>query len=914
MKKIFAISLLAISHIVSGQGQNLPLKTLDQQDYLTWKTIKDVQLSVDGRYTAYRVVPGEGDPVLNIYDGDQKTTVNIPRVSKSQFDYESDLVFGTITPYRDSLRALERKKADKNKWPCDTLFIYHLTTGATDKIPYVTGYASPSKFGDWIAYTLKKEALLPDSVKEKKSSKKDIVHLIVRNLSSGQQDTFKNVKEYVWAEKAPVLIAIAQSEDSTQTAGVISWKEHRWNYLKKQKGEFSKLSIAQDGLQTAFVGNLDTTKMQVPPWQLFYSDFKSDSAMSIASQDKSELSLVSKDADLRWSENGRYLFYGRAQMPIVKDTTLLTDEIVNVEIWGTQDPELYTMQKFNKANEEKRSYLFAYDTQTKKHTGIGSPAWESSMLNADRNGRFALAYTEKPYEITETWLSDPAKDLAVVDIQTGKVTTFKKNIYTTPRLSPDGKFAYGYSDADSTWWTYQIITGVFTFMNRIGIPTFYNELNDTPGFPNNYGFAGWTTDDQSLILYDRYDLWAWSPMKGKTPVRLTQGRESQMIYRYVRTDAEERRLPTTDPWLIQGTDDVDKSSGYAWLSPVDNSMDRIHVEPFQYTRQAIKARKADVFIYTKENFQVFPDIRSTTDRFIHSEQISDANPQQKDYRWGTIELYHWMDWDSVVRTGMLVKPIGFDTLHSYPMIVNFYERSSNDLHNHPTIAPHRSTINYAFYASRGYVIFNPDVSYKIGLPGQSAYQIVMSGVTALVKNRVADPNKLALQGHSWGGYQIAYILTRTNMFTCAEAGAAVVNMTSAYGGIRGESGRARMFQYEKEQSRIGKSLWEDPQSYFTNSPLFKIDKIETPTLILHNDEDGAVPFQQGIEFYLAMRRNGKQAWLLNYHGEPHWPVKWENRLDFQLRMSQFFDYYLMGKEEPEWMVKEVPVVKVKSEE
>jgi dipeptidyl aminopeptidase/acylaminoacyl peptidase len=230
------------------------------------------------------------------------------------------------------------------------------------------------------------------------------------------------------------------------------------------------------------------------------------------------------------------------------------------------------------------------------------------------------------------------------------------------------------------------------------------------------------------------------------------------------------------------------------------------------------------------------------------------------------------------------------------------------LYNHTAPAPHRSTINYAFYASRGYVIFNPDVHYEIGLPGESAYQAVMSGVTSLVKDRIADPENLALQGHSWGGYQIAYILTRTNMFKCAEAGASVVNMTSAYGGIRRETGLARMFQYEKEQSRLGKTLWQDPNLYISNSPLFKINKIETPLLLLHNDEDGAVPFEQGIEFFLALRRLDKEAWLLNYRGEPHWPVKWQNRKDFNLRMSQFFDHYLKGTPEPEWLKKGVPAV------
>ncbi|HEX5112078.1 MAG TPA: hypothetical protein VFV79_04475, partial [Saprospiraceae bacterium] len=480
MKKILMFFLAASFYLPFGQGQDNPLKTLDQQDYLTWKTIKDVQLSADGRFTSYRVVPGEGDPLLHIYDAKDKSTIQVSRVSKSQFDYEANILFGIITPHRDSLRALERKKVDKKKWPCDTLFIYPLEKGTIEKTPYVTGYAAPSKLGGWLAYTLKKEAFLPDTVKDKdkKASKKEITHLLVLDLNTGHQDTFKNIKEYTWAEKAPILVANAQSEDSTQIAGVVLWKNHQWTYRKKQKGEYAKFSIDRDGNQVAFVGNLDTTKMQVPPWQLFYDDFTTDSAVVIAAKDASNLPLVSKDADLRWSKNGRYLFYGRTQMPVIKDTTLLADENVNVEIWGTQDPELYTMQKFNKANEEKRSYMFAYDHHVKKHVQIGSPEWEYVVLNSDRNARFALVGTEKPYEQTVTWLSDPAKDLATVDLVTGKVTPFKKNIYTNPRLSPDGKFAFGYSDVDSTWWTYQIITGIFTLMNRNNIPTFYDELND----------------------------------------------------------------------------------------------------------------------------------------------------------------------------------------------------------------------------------------------------------------------------------------------------------------------------------------------------------------------------------------------------------------------------------------------------
>ena len=908
MKHALAFTFFILTALMV-KGQTGTLKTLDHSDFLIWNKIQDPQISADGRITIYRVVPGEGDPNLRIYDALTGSTIRIPRVSRSSLDYTGRYVYGIITAPRDTLRSLERRKVDKKEWPCDTLFVFEAPAGQMTRIPNVSEYKAPAKAGDWLAYLLKDAALPKDTTVEKKKSKKDIVHLVIRQLSTGLQDTLRNVTEYTWAEKAPVAFAITAAADSNQTAGVAYWANFEWSYIKNQKGTYAKLSLPPDGNQIAFLGNLDTTKAQIEPWELFYYDFKTDSAKSIAAKNNSPLPLVSKDAEPRWSEDGKYLYYGRAPKPLIRDTTLLDDEVVDVEIWSTNDPLIYTQQNVEKSKEEKRSYTYVFDTQARQHIPVSSPTWESAVFGPERTGRYALVYTEKPYLKETTWEgSDARKDLAKVDLLTGAVIPIRKGMLTQPRISPGNTYAYGYSETDSTWWTYKLATGTFALMSRSTLPPFYNELNDVPSYPSSYGAAGWVRDDQSLVLYDRYDLWAWSGEQTKAPVALTHGRETQTVHRYIRTDTEERTLNPASQWLMYVKDDQTKSSGYSWFHPNNFTLDTVELTAYEYTRQVTKARSADTYLYTKENFATFPDLQVSTDRFLTSKRVSDANPQQKDYAWGSIRLYHWMDWDSVMRTGLLVLPAGYDTLRSYPTIVNFYERSSDELHTHPTPAPHRSTINYAFYASRGYVIFNPDVSYTVGMPGESAYQVVMSGVSALVKDRIADSENLALQGHSWGGYQIAYILTRTDMFKCAEAGAAVVDMISAYGGIRWETGIARMFQYEHDQSRLGKSLWEDPNLYIHNSALFKINKITTPLLLLHNDEDGAVPFEQGIEFYLALRRLNKTAWLLNYRGEPHWPVKWQNRKDFNIRMSQFFDYYLKGAQMPAWMEKGVPAV------
>jgi dipeptidyl aminopeptidase/acylaminoacyl peptidase len=271
-------------------------------------------------------------------------------------------------------------------------------------------------------------------------------------------------------------------------------------------------------------------------------------------------------------------------------------------------------------------------------------------------------------------------------------------------------------------------------------------------------------------------------------------------------------------------------------------------------------------------------------------------------------LIRWVSLDGVVLEGVLYKPENFDPAKKYPMIVSFYERNASTLYSYRTPEAHRSTIDYHMYNSNGYIVFNPDIVYKEGYPGESAFNAVMSGVSAVLNMGFVDHQRIGAQGHSWGGYQVAYLATRTDLFAAMEAGAAVVNMFSAYGGIRWGTGLNRSFQYEHSQSRIGKTPWESPLRYLENSPIFTMDKVKTPILILQNDQDDAVPWYQGIEYFVALKRLRKPVWLLNYTGEVHWPQKMKNKIDFQKRMMQFFDHYLKDSPMPKWMAEPMSLI------
>src|SRR5690606_20047943 len=385
------------------------------------------------------------------------------------------------------------------------------------------------------------------------------------------------------------------------------------------------------------------------------------------------------------------------------------------------------------------------------------------------------------------------------------------------------------------------------------------------------------------------------------------GRRSQMSFRLVNLDRDERALDPSKPLLLRALDDRTKASGF-WTDRLGGSSEpvRIVMDDVAFGSPQ-KADNADLLVVTKQTLQDSPDrwVGSSLDRLT---RVSTLNPQQSEYPWPTVELVSWMSGDGVPLQGLLFKPEGFDESKQYPMLVYFYERLSDNLHSY--VAPAgRNLINPTVYTSRGYLVFFPDIAYQDGYPGMSAFHSIVPGVHSIVARGFVNPEAIGLGGQSWGGYQTAYLITRTNLFNAAFAGAPVANMTSAYGGIRWDSGLARAFQYEKTQSRIGGSLWEYPWRYIENSPLFHADRIETPLLMMHNDADGAVPWYQGIEMFVAMRRLGKEVYMVNYNGDGHHPRKRANQKDIDMRMQQFFDHHLKGAPAPEWMIDGIPFLR-----
>lgn len=607
-----------------------------------------------------------------------------------------------------------------------------------------------------------------------------------------------------------------------------------------------------------------------------------------------------------------------------------------VTVWHGDDPLIQTNQKERWEEVKDRTYTAVVHLGEPGAGSGGTPGTEGSSdrvvfladtavreVRPSDNPRTALGVAEDPWMKHRTW-EGFFSDLDLVDLDDGSRRPVARKLSEDPSLSPDGRFVLYYQDAH--WHLFDGESGASRNLTA-GLPvSFADEDHDYPSSPPGYSVAGWVAEEGSrgtesvrvtaVLVTDKYDLWQLPVDPETEPLRLTagRGREQEVLFRVVELDPEQRAYTPGERLLLTEYHDRDKSWGFATATVGEEGVATLVHEPRRF-RFVGRAEDADVLLYTRESYTEFPDLR-VADLDLAATgaaqplrsggvRISDANPRVSDFAWGKAELVEWTSVDGEPLQGVLIRPSQVPPGERVPVLVYFYRFFSQRLHqfNEPVVN-HRPS--FPFYASHGYAVFLPDIRFEVGRPGLSAVKALVPGVQKLVEMGVADPDAVGLHGHSWSGYQTAFVVTQTDLFKAAVAGAPVSNMTSAYSGIRGGSGLARQFQYERSQSRIGGSLWEARHLYIENSPVFYADRIHTPLLIEFGDQDEAVPWTQGIELYLALRRLGKDVVFLQYQGEPHHLQKYPNKVDYTIKMKEFFDHHLKGEPAPEWMTEGVP--------
>lgn len=927
MRFLALIMLFAVPSAALSQK-----KIIDHTVYNDWKTLSNHQLSADGKYVSYEINPHRGDGFLYIYDIDNDKLDSIPRGKRAKFSGDSKYLAFKIVPGYDTLRTCELDKVDKKKWPKDSLGIYVFGADTIQKYAKVKSFSTAEENG-WIAVLYdhndkekKEEGKKKKKRCKRKKKKKDEEvkeptskgkKLMIFNPLNGNKELVNNVKDYEFSEKGKVLAYKTHQKDSIDSMRISVFNTDGMSTFKTAKFvDIAKYSLNRQENQIAFLTSNDTSK--VKNYELYHWDLTTGSVQLLANSTKDfipEEDAVSMHQAPGFSYDGKLLYFGVAEkLEEAPKDTLIDSEKVKLDIWHHADKRLQPQQLLELKRDEKKTDLYVYHLERGDAIQLSDDTlsvrwrWGRRWAENDPN-KYLLAISTERYEHTYNWVIPYPEDHYLVSVETGEVKPLKINHDMGGRLSPAGKYYTYYDSEKHNHFVVDVTTNEETCVTcSIDNVLWEGDVNGMPMTPGDLGVLGWTPDESSMLIQSEFDIWKYNFSDGKVEAITDEVGSRDSIEMRLRKWAYDSVYVNYDNIYIQG---FNRKTKGVELYGIDENGDFEKYTSYDARVNGImRSKNKSQVVFKKMSFQQYPDLYLATHKIRFTKRISTTNPQQSEYNWGTVELVKWKSYDGTPLEGLLYKPEDFDPDKTYPLMVYFYELYSHLYHQHYIPKPTASIVFPTEYASAGYLVFIPDIRYRPGHPGQSAYDCIMSGtdhVLDLYKN--VDSTRMALQGQSWGGYQTAQLVTMTTRYKAAMAGAPVTNMFSAYGGIRWGSGLNRQFQYEKTQSRIGHTIWEAPELYVENSPQFHLPKVETPLLIMHNDSDGAVPWYQGIELFTGLKRLGKKAWMLNYNDEQHNLMQNANRVDLSIRMRQFFDHYLQDKPAPKWLIDGLPAIR-----
>ncbi len=914
-------------------------RAITQDDYDRWRVAQAPTLAPNGAWAAWTEVPQVGDGDLLVRETRGTREARIPRgflgrpvvtltaVADSPFvaappQFTPDASMLVAIGYAPMAEFERARKARPRPLPAprNSLILVPLTGAVALRpivVPRVRSVRVPRDAGKFIAYLLEADSAASraagDTVARRATGDtagrrvrpRDFgTTLVIRNTESGAEERIADVSTYAIDPSGTYVAYTLTSRTPGRDAAVLrTIATGAETMLMQGAGNYKAITFDRDGRQLAFVSDKEEFTADKPRYAAYHASVgKGGAARRVVAADAFAPSGTLSDRQLSFSRDGSTLILGAA--PILADS-VPSDSLADksqVDLWHYQDTRLQPQQKLEATRDRNRTWLATHRLATGTTRLIGSDTTGRVSLSDD--GAVALAQNDQPYALSRLWGDDGA-DISVIDASTGTARRLASKVEFGAQLSPSGRSVLWFDKG--RWFSHDVRTQkTIDITGALRGVRFEQETWDTPSAAAPWGLAGWTTDEKSVLLYSRFDVWEADPLGVRQAKVVTDsaGARATTVLRVVDLDPEDRYIDPTAPLLLSAFNETTKQSGFMRdRIGVTAAPESLLMEDAAW-RLLGKAKRSAELLLTRSTYREFPNLRVGTS-VAQTTVISDVNPQQKEVSWGTNELVQWQSMDGRTLQGILFKPEGFDPAQKYPMVTYFYESLSDGLHSY--VAPGgRNTINPTVYTSLGYLVFFPDIAYQDGYPGQSALKSIVPGIQSLIARGIVDPKRIGTAGQSWGGYQTAYMISQTNLFAAAFAGAPVANMTSAYGGIRWESGLARAFQYEKSQSRIGGSMWQYPMRFIENSPLFYTDRIQTPVLIMSNDADGAVPWYQGIEWFVALKRFGKEAYLLNYNNDGHNPRKRANQKDVDRRMQEFFGHHLKGEAKPDWMRNGIP--------
>lgn len=931
---LFACGAQAFAQAPDGAVETRPMTFLD---VMKFRNIQSPVLSGPGTAVAYQSQPDRGDGEVVVYDLAKQREYRIARGQRPVFSDDGRWVAVLIRP------PFFAKTEPK---PMQGAVLLDLATGEQTAHERVDSVAF-SKDGRWVAMRhfkpakgAKEEAAKkqagdpkPDTGAPKANKKRDAgTELEFWLLGTDQVlSATKHAVRFAFdPSSANLYYAVAEptgAANGLYRRSLAAEPERERAVLTRANHVVTAMAWSEEGAGFAVAHAPQDERGDKGDGTVFVVE--GDQAKPIATTGATgEQWVMPTSPSLRWSKDGSRLFTGfwhremadkvralkehkrkadersKARKKLAAD--VVPDDAFNLysliderklDIWHIDDPKIITEQKARWSRDSKQTWAAVWHRATGRMTQLADGAVQSVQVP---EGSPAGLGADRARYATETTWDGRYEDVYLVDVATGERRLVAERLSSrAATMGPQGRHVLYWREGH--WHHFDGKAERHRNLTADIATTFANEDHDYPSDVPSYGTAGWRADGRVVYVYDKFDIWefAFDEAGDCTTRNLTNGdgRRTSRSFRVVDLDPDDPNVDLSKPHLLSVSHDVKKYRGLCML--VDGKVETVVEEDANYSVLA-DSEDGKRVLFTRETYRDYPDLWVGNFELGDATKVSDLGAQTEPFAWGTAELVDWQSVDGKPLQGVLIKPDDYEPGKRYPVLVYYYRFFSQRLHDfNQVVVNHRPCFPY--YASNGYCVFLPDIRFDIGNPGYAATKCLVPGVQKLIDMGVAKPDGIGLHGHSWSGYQTAFVITQTNRFACAVAGAPVSNMTSAYGGIRWESGMSRQFQYEKTQSRIGGSLWTDLDLYIENSPVFYADRIETPLLIQFGDKDGAVPWTQGIELYMAMRRLQKPCVFLQYRDEPHHLKQYANKLDYSIRMKQWLDHYCLGKPAEQWI-------------
>ncbi len=888
---LIPLATLAIT-LLSAQSK----APVQPKDFAQWESIpafgNPVSLSPDGKWLATQINHSSRDNELRftrIADGTVKT---IPFAVQPAFSSDSQWA-----AYSIGYSEAATEKARKDKKPLQSkLGLIHLTDGTLTVLDAMesSAFSPDAQFLAWRKYPAKKEdnpeadEAIPGAT------------LVLRALSTGKDTSFGNVAEFAWQDQPKTSHLLALTVHTEDKAGnaveLYDPVTGTLRILDSGSSTYSGLTWQKTSANLAVLRSVNDPKHQGPgytPLAWININQPGGKALTYTDTVPVDMRIVSYRKPV-WADGGETIFVGvgkwKPKAPEARkgDAAKEEDEPATVDVWHWRDAQVMPRQKLSAKNDAQKSMLAAWHLGPNQLVVLGKSLTE--QIAPVKGGKLALVSDWTAYTL-ERSIGRPTADISLIDTSTAARVKLKDHLFEDPYLSvsPGGQYAI-FLENDH-YWSINLQTRAVTNLTKALKTSFVDKESDqTVAQKPPFGVAGWMVNDSAVLLYDQFDLWQIAP-DGSSAKKLTDGATGETRHRYLKLRPDEEAIDPAKPYYLSIFGKWTKKSGFA----VMNGGTEQHL---LYTDHNVsrftKAKEADTIAYVSESFVDSPSV------IANGKPVLTTNPNQVNYAWGHEEIVEYKNAKGERLQGALYYPAGYVPGKQYPLIVYMYEKLSDNVHHY--VAPsERDYYNTSVFTANGYAVLQPDIVFRPREPGLSVQDCVTAAAKRVIAMGVADPRKIGVVGHSWGGFDASFLATHSDLFAAAVAGAPITDLVSNYGNHHWSSGIAETDHIETGQQRMEVPLYEDLHAYIRNSAIFNVQNMKVPLMIEVGDADGTVFFHQGVELYNIARRAKKNVVLLVYAAEDHGLRKKADQIDYQHRILTWFGHYLKGETAPAWI-------------